>query len=256
MEWAGRQARPGELTPRGSVFGGTAASFGVGEAAAAQAYAYSVLAGMAAAVVRLGCAAPLEAQAALRQALVEPAPPAPSGDNADDDWGLVLAAARHCGDASRAGRATPVRVVAARASLPGTNRQFAFEATGASGRSRLGSFEWIHPPACRDGGLSRHAADGARRRRGARRQRPARRGGLAGADHAGPDCAPPNRPGRRSSGSRCGWRERSHLTFLPRVTIPFPGALQPGDCRGGRPARRGGVLRGLGRARCRSRRAW
>ena len=89
-----------QLTPRGSVFGGIAASFGVGEAAAAQAHAYSVLAGMAAAVVRLGCVAPFEAQAALRQALVEPGPPAASGDEADDDWGLFsplldIAAMRH-----------------------------------------------------------------------------------------------------------------------------------------------------------------
>ena len=85
----------GRVTPRGSVFGAIAAAFGVGEAAAVQAHAYSVLSGLAAAAVRLGCVPPLEAQAALRQALLEPL-----AEETDREWGLFsplldIAAMRH-----------------------------------------------------------------------------------------------------------------------------------------------------------------
>jgi urease accessory protein len=97
VEWAAGAL--GELTPRGSVFGATAAAFGVGEADAARAHVFSVLAGIAAAAVRLGWVAPLEAQAALRLALAEPGSAVASAEEADD-WGLFsplldIAAMRH-----------------------------------------------------------------------------------------------------------------------------------------------------------------
>jgi urease accessory protein UreF len=59
----------GELTPRASVYGAVAAAFDATAEQAARAYVYTVLAGMAAAAVRLGRAGPFEGQAALRAAL-------------------------------------------------------------------------------------------------------------------------------------------------------------------------------------------
>lgn len=64
----------GETTPRASVFGAVSAAFGAAAGDAAQAYLYSVLAGMVAAAVRLARVSPLEGQAALRRALAASSP--------------------------------------------------------------------------------------------------------------------------------------------------------------------------------------
>ena len=59
----------GGTAPRATTFGAVSAALGAAGAEAAEAHAYSVLAGMVAAAVRLRLVSPLDGQAALRRAL-------------------------------------------------------------------------------------------------------------------------------------------------------------------------------------------
>jgi urease accessory protein len=82
--------------PRATVFGVVASAVGAPAGDAAEAYAYTVLSGMAAAAVRLQVVGPMSAQRALRCALAGPAGTA----DPDDDWTafsplLDVAAMRH-----------------------------------------------------------------------------------------------------------------------------------------------------------------
>jgi urease accessory protein len=89
--------------PRAAVFGAVSEAFGAGEEQAIEAYAYTVLAGMVGAAVRLGRIGPAEGQGILRRVIAgeaAPAPGLPSAAEGDDDvaWFaplLDVAAMRH-----------------------------------------------------------------------------------------------------------------------------------------------------------------
>jgi urease accessory protein len=90
-------------SPRATVFGAASKAFGAGEEQATEAYAYTVLAGMVGAAVRLGRIGAAEGQGILRRVCAgeaAPAPGLPSAAEGDDDvaWFaplLDVAAMRH-----------------------------------------------------------------------------------------------------------------------------------------------------------------
>ncbi|MEA2207367.1 MAG: urease accessory protein [Blastocatellia bacterium] len=86
----------GDVTPRATVFGAVGRAFGAGADDVADAFLYVTLAGMASAAVRLRACGAMEAQRALRGALLA----APGGAPGDGDWGfssplLEIGAMRH-----------------------------------------------------------------------------------------------------------------------------------------------------------------